>query len=111
MIIHRNSWFWGNCSTIVAADGFGLCRLSVEYNDNIAYLSDVIVYPDHQGQGIGNMLLEAAESEARRMGAIEIHLWTIPGSWMIGWYGRHGYLYQWTDKNGNVVMKKRLKNE
>ena len=111
MIIHRNKWFWGNCSTIVAADGFGLCRVSVEHNDNIAYLSDVIVHPDRQRQGIGNELLKAAESEARRMGAIEMMLWTVPGSWLIGWYGKNGFLYQWNDVNGNVVMKKRLKNE
>ena len=108
MIIHRNKWFWGNCSTIVAADGFGLCRVSVEHNDNIAYLSDVIVAPSHQKQGIGNELLEVAESEARRMGASKLMLWTIPGSWMVGWYGRRGYLYMWKDANGIVVMGKNL---
>ena len=108
MIIHRNEWFWGNCSTIVAADGFGLCRLSVEHNDNVAFLSDVIVEPSHQQQGIGNELLEAAESEARRMGAREMTLGTIPGSWMIAWYGRHGFLYKWTDADGYIVMTKKL---
>lgn len=109
MIIHRNIWFWGECSTIVAADGFGLCRVLRETGDPAAHLTDVIVHPSRQKEGIGNELLEAAESEARRMGADKIILWTIPGSWLIAWYGRHGFLYGWNDENGNVWMFKKLK--
>jgi GNAT superfamily N-acetyltransferase len=55
----------------------------------------VATAPAAQGSGIGNRLLEFAESRARRLGLHCIRLYTgEPLSGNIAWYQRHGYVHE-----------------
>lgn len=48
---------------------------------------------DHQGHGIGTALLEAAEADARSLGAKGMAAWglTLPFWMKAGWFKHHGY--------------------
>ncbi len=46
----------------------------------IYYILDVMVDPEHRGQGIGTRLVERAVEEAQKNGFIKIFLTAIPGS-------------------------------
>ena len=55
--------------------------------------------PDSQGQGLGPIMLDAAEVRAGQLGRSVIRLYT--GSklnTLIGWYHRHGYEIERTEK-------------
>jgi ribosomal protein S18 acetylase RimI-like enzyme len=48
--------------------------------------------PDAQGQGLGQIMLDAAEVRARQLGHSEVRLYTgAVLDTLIGWYHRHGY--------------------
>jgi predicted N-acetyltransferase YhbS len=58
----------------------------------LALFGQFAVEPDLKGSGIGRLLLEAAESEARSLGALEICLDTAQGAdHLISYYQRQGY--------------------
>jgi ribosomal protein S18 acetylase RimI-like enzyme len=55
--------------------------------------------PDAQGRGLGPIMLDAAEVRANQLGRSVIRLYT--GSkldTLIGWYKRHGYQFERTEK-------------
>jgi GNAT superfamily N-acetyltransferase len=41
---------------------------------------DIAVHPDHRGKGLGRLLLEAAEAEARRRGCCKLTLEVLSGN-------------------------------
>lgn len=48
--------------------------------------------PDAQGQGLGQIMLDAAEVRARQLGRTTMRLYTgAVLDTLIGWYHRHGY--------------------
>lgn len=56
-------------------------------------LDNIAVRPDRQGRGIGRMLIEFAESEARRLGFSELRLYThVTMTENIALYQRHGFV-------------------
>ncbi len=56
------------------------------------YLGMLTVRPQLQGKGIGKLLLEAAESEARKKSCRLIYMTVISvRKELIDWYVRHGY--------------------
>jgi ribosomal protein S18 acetylase RimI-like enzyme len=59
----------------------------------------IAIAPDAQGHGLGPIMLDAAEVRARQLGRSVIRLYT--GSkldTLIGWYHRHGYDIERTEK-------------
>ena len=55
-------------------------------------LDNVAVHPAHQGKGLGRLLLERAESEARERGYAHLELYTHECmTENIAWYKRNGY--------------------
>ncbi len=59
-----------------AADGAILGVLVLATTDEGFCLDNVAVRPSHWGEGIGRMLLQLAEAEARRQGFASIYLYT-----------------------------------
>ena len=62
------------------------------YNDDpedIIYLCNVRTMT--RGKGFGNVILDLADKEARRLGYKFIYLEVLKDAWMHKWYGRHGY--------------------
>jgi ribosomal protein S18 acetylase RimI-like enzyme len=56
------------------------------------YLGMLTVSPPLQGKGIGKVMLQAAEDEARNQGCTEIYMTVISvRQELIDWYKRHGY--------------------
>ncbi|AKU91958.1 GNAT family N-acetyltransferase [Vulgatibacter incomptus] len=83
----------------------------------VASVKQFAVAPAHQGKGIGNRLLETAESTARISGATELALDTAQrATHLVAYYGRHGYrvieAVRWPEVNyDSFVMSKRLVGE
>lgn len=110
MIVHENTWRWGKSDTLVLAEGRAFCTVSIETDEpSVAFLSHVSVYEPYRRQGLGNMLLRAAEEYARKRGAREICLWADPDEWPIEWYKRKGYVIYRNGKKGYIALKKSLK--
>jgi ribosomal protein S18 acetylase RimI-like enzyme len=86
--------------------------LVLNATDNGFFVDNVAVEPSHQGLGIGRILLELAESEARRQGFASINLYTHEK--MVenqSLYGRIGYVeYARRVEHGysRVYMRKML---
>ena len=59
---------------------------------------------DRRGHGLGTALLEAAEEDARALGARGMVAWGIKQpTWMSAqWFGKHGY--RRVDRDGNAVL-------
>lgn len=109
-ILHQNKWSWGRAETIVVAEGFGLCRVSVEDEDkSVAWLTNLIVFDAMRRQGLGNRLLDIAIMRAAKMGAKILRLWVEEkNSWQREWYERRGFVL--TDKDfDEVVLEMDLK--
>jgi predicted N-acetyltransferase YhbS len=91
-VVLREYSFWGRTSVVIIAGGYGFAMVSVmDKEKTVAILHDIIVHESWRQGGIGNKLLEAACEEAGKMGAEIVRLTVKPGSWMEGWYGRHGF--------------------
>jgi ribosomal protein S18 acetylase RimI-like enzyme len=57
------------------------------------YLGMLTVSPSLQGKGIGNVLLKAAEAEAKKHACQSIYMTVISvRTSLIDWYKRHGYI-------------------
>jgi GNAT superfamily N-acetyltransferase len=106
-IIHHNEWWWGISETIIAGQGVAICKVSIENNDmSVAWLSDVSIVPAYRGRGYGNELLYYAIQRAQVvMRAKILYLRANPHDWPIEWYKRHGFVFDYTDENGNSVLK------
>ena len=92
MIIHKNTWTWGQTHTIVFKCGVGLVSVSI-YNEepDVAWIHGVSVIEDYRRQGIGTRILQLAEEEAVKMGAHTVKLSTLRESFMEDWYKKSGY--------------------
>jgi GNAT superfamily N-acetyltransferase len=81
---------------------------------DVAHFAQFAVDPDHQGRGIGRLLMETAEQRAAEIGAAEIALSTPePAAWLVAMYERHGYAiverWHWAETNYiSAIMSKRL---
>lgn len=82
-----------------------------------AILSQLAVHPDCRGQGLGEQLMDAAETWAREQGFAQLALDTAePAEALRRRYERRGYVtvggVQWQGKTyGSVLMVKRLGSE
>ena len=68
----------------------GVLILDVRAEDLLIW--SIAAAPDAQGQGLGQIMLDAAEVRAEQLGLRIIRLNTgAVQQTLIGWYGRHGY--------------------
>jgi len=96
-----------------AADGIGGSN-AIEWfaRGGVASFSQFAVEPEHQGHGIGGVLMGAVERRALETGATEIGLSTPePEAWLVTMYERHGYRVvdhvQWKETNYvSAIMSK-----
>lgn len=83
---------------------------------DVASFSQFAVEPEHQGHGIGGVLMQTVEQRATQTGAQEIGLSTPePATWLVEMYQRHGYRVvdrvQWKETNYvSAIMSKALRS-
>jgi ribosomal protein S18 acetylase RimI-like enzyme len=71
----------------------GILILAVKPDDLIIW--SIAAAPDARGQGLGQIMLDAAEVRAEQLGRRTIRLDTgAVQQTLIGWYGRHGYVIE-----------------
>ncbi|HMN42863.1 MAG TPA: GNAT family N-acetyltransferase [Phycisphaerales bacterium] len=83
---------------------------------DVASFSQFAVEPEHQGHGIGGVLMQTVERRAAATGAAEIGLSTPePAAWLVEMYLRHGYRVvehvRWKETNYvSAIMSKALRS-
>jgi GNAT superfamily N-acetyltransferase len=73
-------------------------------------LAGLYVHPDAWSHGVGDSLLRAVESELRALGAADAYLWVLAGNERaIGFYERHGWRADGTEKRGDAGGARQLR--
>lgn len=78
----------------MASEPEGIFRFAIyRYDDDreTIYLSNVFVGKEHRKNGLGNIILNAADKVAKKLKANIICLKVRQDSFVHDWYGRHGY--------------------
>jgi len=97
---------------VAERDGEVAGLIVLEETDQGFEVDNVAVAPEHRGSGVGRMLLEHAEAEARRRGFDAVHLLTHEKmSENLAMYDRIGYVEYGRYPPGEdylVLLRKRL---
>lgn len=90
-IKHKNTWYWGKSTIIVAEPGYGVVTVQFEKGLSEATIVGLSVHELHRNMGYGTALLAEAEKEAKRHKKKSVVLYCDPNSWTAAWYERKGY--------------------
>ncbi|MBX7458265.1 GNAT family N-acetyltransferase [Qipengyuania sp. 1NDH17] len=98
-------------SLVAEADGRIIGFLSTEPFRRELHIREFSVHPDHQGQGIGSVLLRAADIDARNSGFAALTLTTfVDVPWNGPFYARHGFKTV-TDLDAHPRLKADIEQE
>jgi ribosomal protein S18 acetylase RimI-like enzyme len=86
----------------------GVLILDVRRNDLLIW--SIATAPEARGQGLGPIMLDAAEVRCQQLGLSVIRLYTgSPLASLIGWYQRHGYRVERTEQLGDRELTHMVK--
>ena len=85
--IYTHNWKDHKCIYIVSLKGF--CQVRI-WDDNSAYLSNLVVFPKYRGKGYGDTLLSIAKQQAESAGVPRLYAYTDGEKWVAEWYRRKG---------------------
>lgn len=109
IIYHRNTWYWGRSTHLVGFRGLAIVSVSVEdEKPRIAWIHGLSVHISARARGYGRKMLEAAISEAKKMGAKEVELAAEQNTFPERWYRRMGFEERRTDEK-LVIFGKQIK--
>ena len=101
---HRNKWFWGHSTIIIAENGCAVCTVQFDKDfKNEAIVCGVSVFQGARNKGYGNLLLKEAEKEARHFKAKQLVLYAERTSWTKDWYIRHGFIEMPPIQSGQII--------
>ena len=85
--------YWGSSTKFITDDASGTVSLTFnDDEDEVAYLWGLVVEEQSRKQGLGSLLMDAAESYAREKGYEYTKLCAeLRTPWIIDWYERRGY--------------------
>lgn len=93
--IHTNDWGSFITDTIILDGGSGMVSLDYDKeNEGVAFLHDLSVIPVARGKGLGERLLKAAITQAKKRDCKHIELtWSNESTplWVFEWYERNGF--------------------
>jgi len=99
-VYHRNRNWWGYSTHIITDDGAGSVSVSVEDDDpNVATIHALSVIPSKRRKGYASDLIDAAEDEARYLGANIALISSEKDSFTAAWYQRLGYSFDGEDEH------------
>jgi len=92
MIVHENTWPWGQTLDIIANGGYGCVTMSFEKaNPGVAYISGLSVLPQYRRNGLATTLLKFCEDECRKRGIFRMDLNSVTESFVVSFYEKHGF--------------------
>lgn len=107
MIIHHNTWKWGDTYTLITEDGKATIEVTVSYDEpEVAYLKGLSVYEPEREKGLGRRMLCEAITLSNKIGCKYAYLHADKDSFVFAWYKRFGFQYfgDKPNENGFVPM-------
>ena len=105
-LTNRNSWLTDSAYDGARLVGFG--RVVTDFVLH-ALIFDMIVLPDHQGQGIGTLILQALLNRCEERGIRDIQLFCAKGK--RAFYERNGFVSRAEDAPGMQLVKEKFKEQ
>ena len=92
MVVHENTWPWGQSLDFIADGGHGCVSVSFEKsNPGVAYISGLSVIPQYRRNGIATRLLKHCEDECKSRGIFRIDLNSVTEPFVVSFYEKHGF--------------------
>lgn len=92
MVIHTNTWSWGESVLVVGFDGLGVVELFFEKKDPyVAYLSGLSVVPEERRKGYATILMQWAEDICRNRDVFRIDLRSVKEHFVMDFYHKLGF--------------------
>jgi GNAT superfamily N-acetyltransferase len=95
LLARREDRLVGYALVTLEPDGAVLWNDSWVVGDKVAELESLSVLPEEQEQGIGTMLLDAADEELERRGIHDLVVGAVPGNSAVDFYERRGFVPNW----------------
>lgn len=96
---------------VLEKDGENIGYFSLEFLDNYIFITSIQIRKDHQGEGIGKLMMDNIEATARAKGAEGVELCVQDTNFKAkGFYDHIGYSTI-CRRGNNYLMRKRLGNE
>lgn len=109
MIIHKNTFDWGDCWTLVGFDGLGIVELYFEKKEPyVAYLSGLSVVPEARQRGYATILMMEAVNICQKKGIFRIDLRAVKEQFVRDFYHKIGFV-DIEEEEGLMRMYKMLK--
>lgn len=93
---------WYSVSAYAGDELIGFARVISDGHLH-AFITEMIVAPQFQSQGVGSQLLEAALAACRAAGITDVQLFCARGK--LGFYEKHGFLPRPQDGPGMQLMR------
>lgn len=92
MVIHSNTFDWGECLTLVGFSGLGIVELFFEKKEPyVAYLSGLSVVPSARRKGYATRLMQEAERICYNRGIFRIDLRSVKEMFVMDFYHKLGF--------------------
>lgn len=109
MVIHTNTWSWGETVLLVGFDGLGVVELYFEKKDPyVAYLSGLSVVPEARRKGYATILMQCAEDICRNRDVFRIDLRAVKEQFVMDFYHKLGFV-DIEEEEGLMGMYKTLR--
>lgn len=109
MVMHTNTWSWGESVLLVGFDGLGVVELFFEKKDPyVAYLSGLSVVPEARRNGYATILMMEAVNICQKKGIFRIDLRAVKEQFVRDFYHKIGFI-DIEEEEGLMRMYKMLK--
>lgn len=109
MVIHTNTWSWGESVLLVGFDGLGVVELYFEKKEPyVAYISGLSVVEPVRRKGYATILIQEAENICRERNVFRIDLRSVKEPFVMDFYHKLGFV-DIEEEEGLMRMYKMLR--